>query len=156
LLFHDMKRPIGAWKEWQERSEGLYVKGSLTLSTRDGQEAHALARDGALTGLSIGWQPVRGDVDQKTGTRHVSEAILHEGSLVAIPMHDRTRVTAIKSITNARDIAEILQEAGLSGRKAKVAAGAAWKTLNENDDASDDEVRAILNQSAARIAAIGG
>ena len=71
-------------------------------------------------------------------------------------MHDRTRVTAIKSITNARDIAEILQEAGLSGRKAKVAAGAAWKTLNENDDASDDEVRAILNQSAARIAAIGG
>lgn len=155
LLFHDMKRPIGAWKEWQERSEGLYVKGSLTLSTRDGQEAHALARDGALTGLSIGWQPVRGDVDQKTGTRHVSEAILHEGSLVAIPMHDRTRVTAIKSITNARDIAEILQEAGLSGRKAKVAAGAAWKTLNENDDASDDEVRAILNQSAARIAAMG-
>jgi len=156
LLFHDMKRPIGAWKEWQERSEGLYVKGSLTLSTRDGQEAHALARDGALTGLSIGWQPVRGDVDQKTGTRHVSEALLNEGSLVAIPLHARTRVTAIKSITNARDIAEILQEAGLSGRKAKVAAGAAWKTLNENDDASDDEVRAILNQSAARIAAIGG
>ena len=155
LLFHDMKRPIGAWKEWQERSEGLYVKGSLTLSTRDGQEAHALARDGALTGLSIGWKPVRGDVDQKTGTRHVSEAVLFEGSLVAIPMHDRTRVTAIKSITNARDIAEILQEAGLSGRKAKVAAGAAWKTLNQNDDASDEEVRAILNQSAARIAAMG-
>lgn len=155
LLFHDMKRPIGAWKEWQEQSEGLFVKGSLTLSTRDGQEAHALASDGALTGLSIGWQPVRGEVDQKTGTRNVTEAILHEGSLVTVPMHERTRVTAIKSITNARDIAEILQEAGLSGRKAKVAAGAAWKTLNENDDVPDDEVRAILNASAARIAAIG-
>ncbi len=34
---------------------GLYVKGGLTLASRDAQEAHALAKDGALTGLSIGW-----------------------------------------------------------------------------------------------------
>ena len=33
LLHHDLKRPIGAWKEWQERPEGLFVKGSLTLET---------------------------------------------------------------------------------------------------------------------------
>ena len=156
LLHHDLKRPIGAWKQWEERSEGLYVKGSLSLSTRDGQEAHALAKDGALTGLSIGWQPVRGDVDQKTGVRQVTEALLFEGSLVTVPMHDRARVTSIKSIGSARDIADLLQDAGLSGRKAKAAAGAAWKTLNESDDASsDDEVRAILNASAARIAALG-
>lgn len=155
LLHHDMKRPIGAWKEWQESPEGLFVKGNLTLSTRDGQEAYALTKDGALTGLSIGWKPVQGDVDPRTGTRSVKEAILFEGSLVTVPMHDRTRVSAIKSITNARDIAEILQEAGLSGRKAKIAAGAAWKSLNENDDPSDDDVREILNASAARIAALG-
>ena len=156
LLHHDLKRPIGAWKQWEERSEGLYVKGSLSLSTRDGQEAHALAKDGALTGLSIGGQPVRGDVDQKTGVRQVTEALLFEGSLVTVPMHDRARVTSIKSIGSARDIADLLQDAGLSGRKAKAAAGAAWKTLNESDDASsDDEVRAILNASAARIAALG-
>jgi hypothetical protein len=155
LLHHDMRRPIGTWKEWQERPEGLFVKGNLTLSTRDGQEAYALAKDGALTGLSIGWKPVQGDVDPRTGTRSVKEAILFEGSLVTVPMHDRTRVSAIKSITNARDIAEILQEAGLSGRKAKIAAGAAWKSLNENDDPSDDEIREILNASAARIAALG-
>ena len=156
LLHHDLKRPIGAWKQWEERSEGLYVKGALSLATRDGQEAHALAKDGALTGLSIGWQPVRGDVDQKTGVRQVTEALLFEGSLVTVPMHDRARVTSIKSIGSARDIADLLQDAGLSGRKAKAAAGAAWKTLNESDDASsDDEVRAILNASAARIAALG-
>lgn len=158
LLFHDMKRPIGAWKEWQERSEGLYVKGSLTLSTRDGQEAHALARDGALTGLSIGWQPVRGDVDQKTGTRHVSEAILHEGSLVAIPMHDRTRVTAIKDITESpAGLERGLRQLGLSRKWAQEGSFALWriKHKQEDDEASDDEVRAILNQSAARIAAMG-
>ncbi len=113
LLHHDMKRPIGAWKEWQERSEGLYVKGSLTLSTRDAQEAHALAKDGALTGLSIGWNAKRKSLDQRSGVRTIEEAELFEGSLVAIPMHNRARVSAIKSITKAQDIRELLQDAGV-------------------------------------------
>ena len=34
LLHHDLTRPIGAWKEWVERPEGLYVKGALTLATQ--------------------------------------------------------------------------------------------------------------------------
>jgi HK97 family phage prohead protease len=153
LLHHDLSRPIGAWKEWQDSSEGLYVKGSMTLSTRDAQEAHALAKDGALTGLSIGWKPLKNTVDSK-GVRTITEAELFAGSLVTVPMNDRARVTAIKSITNAGDIRELLREAGISGHKAKAAAGAAWKALNETD-ADEDEVRAILNASAARIAAIG-
>lgn len=156
LLHHDLHRPIGAWKEWQERAEGLYVKGSLTLSTRDGQEARALAQDGALTGLSIGWKVKRASRDQASGTRIVEEAELFEGSLVTVPMHDRTRVAAIKSIVSARDIAEILQEAGLSGRKAKAAAGAAWKSINEHDDdaAAEAELRQILSGSAQRLRAL--
>ncbi len=154
LLHHDMKRPIGAWKEWRDTAEGLFVKGSLTLSTRDAQEAHALAKDGALTGLSIGWRPIKESMDHK-GVRTVTEAELHEGSLVAVPMHDRARVTAIKSISSAGDIRELLREAGLSGHKAKAAAGAAWKAINETDADDDEAVRAILNSSAARIAAIG-
>jgi len=53
LLHHDLKRPIGAWKEWAEKPDGLYVKGSLTLSTRDAQEAYSLAKEGALTGVNL-------------------------------------------------------------------------------------------------------
>lgn len=156
LLHHDMKRPIGAWKEWQDTAAGLYVKGSLTLSTRDAQEAHALAKDGALTGLSIGWKPIQGSHDRK-GDRIVTEAELFEGSLVAIPMHPRTQVTAIKTIASAGDIRELLREAGISGHKAKAAAGAAWKAINDTDDeaAADEAVREILNASAKRIAALG-
>jgi HK97 family phage prohead protease len=155
LLHHDMKRPIGAWKSWEERPEGLFVKGALTLATRDAQEAHALAKDGALTGLSIGWKPIKESTDQK-GVRTVTEAELFEGSLVAVPMHDRARVTAIKSITSAGDIRELLREAGLSGHKAKAAAGAAWKAINEADpDELDPETVDLLTSSAARIAAIG-
>ena len=154
LLHHDTHRPIGAWKEWRDQADGLYVKGSLTLATRDAQEAHALAKDGALTGLSIGWQPLREQIDSK-GVRVVAEAELFEGSLVAIPMHDRARVAAIKSIASARDIAELLQEGGMSGRKAKLAAGAAWKAYSEATTEPDADEVARQIAAAARIAAIG-
>ena len=155
LLHHDMRRPIGAWKEWRDTAEGLYVKGSLTLSTRDAQEAHALAKDGALTGLSIGWAPVKESTDHK-GVRTVTEAELYEGSLVTVPMNDRTRVTAVKSITSAGDIRELLREAGLSGHKAKAAAGAAWKALNEQSESEGlDEIARLFEQHSAKLAAIG-
>jgi uncharacterized protein len=155
LFCHDLKRPIGSWKSWEERPEGLFVKGSITLASRDGQEAHALAKDGALTGISIGFNIKGKGFD--AGARVLEEVELHEASLVPVPMNDRARVTALKSITNARDIADILQDAGLSGRKAKAAAGAAWKAIHEQDDeaAAEAEAAAILKASAARIAALG-
>ena len=155
LLHHDFKRPIGAWQEWQNTDQGLYVKGALTLSVRDAQEALALAKDGALNGMSVGWKAVESHIDTK-GVRVITEAELFEGSLVTVPMHDRTRVTSIKSIVNARDIAEILQEAGVSSRRAKLAAGAAWKVMNQQTDenAADEELAAIFTQSMARISAL--
>lgn len=154
LMVHDLRRPIGAWKEWQDRPEGLYVKGSLTLATRDAQEAYALAKDGALTGLSIGWMPLAEQIDAK-GVRVVAEAELFEGSLVPVPMHDRARVTGIKSIGSAGDIAELLREAGMSGRKAKLAAGAAWKAYSEATAEPDADEVARQIAAAARIVALG-
>lgn len=158
LLHHDIKRPIGAWKSWDDTADGLYVKGTMTLASRDAQEAHALAKDGALTGLSIGWKSKVSTRDA-TGARVVSEADLFEGSLVSVPMNDKTRVASIKSIVGARDIEELLREGGLSSRQAKAAASAAWKSINtSNDDdeaEAEAEARAILDASAARIRALG-
>ena len=155
LLHHDQKRPIGAWKVWEERPEGLYLKGSLTLSTRDAQEAFALAKDGALTGLSIGWLAGRETYDR--GVRVLPEIELFEASLVTIPMNEKARVTAVKSITGPRDIEEILHKSGLSNRKAKAAATAAWRAINRQDDeqAANEELTRLLQASAARIAAQG-
>jgi phage head maturation protease len=126
----------------------------MTLATRDAQEAYALAKEGALTGLSIGFHSPKRSLDQRSGTSELQELELIEGSLVTVPSNPKTHVSSIKSIANARDIAELLQEAGMSGRKAKAAAGAAWKAIHEQDD--EAEAIAILNASAARIAAIGG
>jgi hypothetical protein len=157
LLHHDVRRPIGCWRSWTESGDGLYVKGSLTLATRDAQEAYALTKDGALTGLSIGFSVKADQPNQRTGGRDLIDIDLMEGSLVTIPSNPRTHVALVKGITNARDIAEMLQEAGISGRKAKAAAGAAWRAIMDQSDeaAAEAEVAAILKASAARIAAIG-
>lgn len=155
LLHHDLKRPIGAWKEWHESADGLFVKGSLTLSTRDAQEAYALAKEGALTGLSIGYRTKAAQLDQRTGDNHLLDLDLIEGSLVTVPSNPKTHVSAVKSISSAADIADLLRAAGVSGRKAKAAAGFAWKAINETEADDESAVREILNASAARIAAIG-
>ncbi|ARU15630.1 hypothetical protein A9D14_04840 [Croceicoccus marinus] len=146
LLHHDPRRPVGAWQEWQERPDGLFVKGKLTLTARDAQEAYALARDGALTALSIGYQAKQAHRDQRTGERHLLDVELHEGSLVTIGSNPDTRVSSIKMIAGVRDIEDMLREGGLSGRKAKAAAGAAWRTINDsnNDQAAEDALRAAI------------
>lgn len=158
LLHHDMHRPIGAWKEWVEQSDGLYVKGDLTLATRDAQEAHALAKSGALTGLSIGFRYRDTKLDQSSGENHVFDLDLVEGSLVTVPSNPRTHVAAIKTIASPKDIADMLRERGVSGRKAKAAAGQAWRAINETDcdEQAEAEIKAILDASAKRIAALSG
>lgn len=172
LLHHDLHRPIGAWKEWSEKASGLYVKGQLTLATRDAQEAHALAKDGALTGLSIGWMAKKATFDNE-GARLVAEAELFEGSLVAVPMNDRTRVASIKGFAGPRDIAELLQAKGFSGHAAREAGGVLWTHIIEQNEAADieadlaaieqakaasdeAELVAIVEASVARLTAQGG
>lgn len=156
LLHHDQRRPIGAWKEWSELPQGLYVKGMLTMASRDAQEAYALAKDQALTGLSIGWRVKRETTDRQ-GVRTVTEADIFEGSLVAVPMHDRARVSAVKAIGGPGDIEDLLRETGMSGRRAKVAACAAWKSINSEDDNGEahEGLAALVAASINRIAQHG-
>lgn len=152
LLHHDLARPIGVWKSWQERPEGLYVKGEMVLETRDAHEAFTLAKRGALRGLSIGYTVNNERYDGKV--RVLADVELHEVSLVTIGMNARARITTLKEIGGARDIATILQGAGLSGRQAKVATGAAWRSINEQSDeaAGDAELAALIQSATARLA----
>jgi hypothetical protein len=156
LLHHDMHRPVGAWTEWREQTDGLHVKGRLSLGTRDGQEAHALLCDGALTGISIGFQIKGTPGRERDGTRSLPEIELFEASLVTVPMNDRARVTSVKSVCSARDIEELLREAGVPSRRAKAAGSAAWRAIGEHghDAADDGVVAAILTAATKRMANI--
>lgn len=116
LLYHDQKRPAGVWNSFSETSEGLLVKGRFSMSTSLGKEAHGLARDGALSGLSMGYKTIRQKFEGKA--RHLVEVALHEISLVTIPMHDRTRIISVKDILaggdmpTVREFEEFLRDAG--------------------------------------------
>jgi len=93
LWQHDPAQPIGVWDEVREDARGLWVRGRLLESTRQGQEAIALIGAGAIDGLSIGYRAVRAVKNDK-GQRLLSELELWEVSLVTFPMLPSARVEA--------------------------------------------------------------
>ncbi|MGL5735455.1 MAG: HK97 family phage prohead protease [Beijerinckiaceae bacterium] len=101
LLFHDQKRPVGKWSEFAESADGLIVKGRITVKTRDGGEAYELVKDGALAGLSIGYDAT---VKRMAGkVRELVEVMLHEVSLVSVGMNPKALISGVKEIEEARN-----------------------------------------------------
>jgi len=161
LAHHDLSRPVGVWTEMRETSAGLEVIGKLTLGVRDADEVYRLASDGALTGLSIGYRPVKERF--VSGVNQVEEIDLKEISLVAVPSNDLTRIVAVKEIEGAHSIRQFLRAGGYSAAEAKAAAAAAWAVRQGVKDPMAEllaEQRAaefleMQRKAAARIAAIG-
>lgn len=77
LWSHNLMEPIGVI-EAKEDVLGLAVKGQLNVDVQRGREIRSLMRQGAVTGLSIGFQTVRDEQDQDAGTRRLTEAKLWE------------------------------------------------------------------------------
>lgn len=82
----------------EDSAVGLVVKGRLTLAVRRAAEAHALMKDGALRGLSVGVQSVKKEF--KNGVRLLREVKLWEVSLTALPMNTHALVTSVKTGRN--------------------------------------------------------
>lgn len=101
LLFHDQHRPVGKWHTFEESSDGLIVKGKISVKTRDGGEAYELVKDGALAALSIGYDAT---VKRMSGkVRELVEVVLHEVSLVSIGMNPKALVSGVKEIEDSRN-----------------------------------------------------
>lgn len=97
LWQHQQEEPIGIFEQLFEDANGLYAEGRLLLSVQRGREAHDLLKAGAISGLSIGYSPVRYGVDPETGVRKLSEVELWEISLVTFPANASAQVTVVKS-----------------------------------------------------------
>lgn len=155
LLFHDQKRPVGVWSDFAETDDGLLVKGRFAMSTASGREAHALTKDGALGGLSVGYRTLR---DRMVGkARHLVEVALHEVSLVTIPMNGKALITSVKGIEDARDklaagdrltereFDAFFKALGLSNSEAERAVRINLKTgQGEPDGTANDDARSFL------------
>jgi hypothetical protein len=95
LWQHDPAEPIGAWTSLVEDARGLFVRGRLNLGVARAREIHALLRQGAVDGLSIGYRVERARRD-RTGVRRLERIDLWEVSVVTFPMQPGARLEAVK------------------------------------------------------------
>lgn len=107
---HNQGKPIGVWTEIAEDARGLKVTGRLVTETRDGADAHALMKAGAVNGLSIGFRARKAERD-KSGARVLTDIDLVEISLVALPSARRARVDSVKGAAHPASHAAFLQAA---------------------------------------------
>ena len=97
LWQHDNAEPIGLWSHFKTDSHGLYATGRLLIhEVARAREAHALAKAGAVTGLSIGFRPLEAKRNAERGVRLITRVRLYEISLVTFPALEGARVSAVK------------------------------------------------------------
>ena len=96
LLQHNSQRlPIGRAVKLTETPEGLMAELRVS-KTPDGDLALELVRDGALDGLSVGFQPIN-QVLERDGLVTRTEVKLVEISLTGFPAYDTARVATVRS-----------------------------------------------------------
>jgi HK97 family phage prohead protease len=97
LWQHDPGPPIGRWLLIEEDRRGLRVRGKLNLAVERAREIHALMREGAVDGLSIGFRVERARAERPTGLRRLEKLDLWEISVVTFPMLPDARVETVKA-----------------------------------------------------------
>jgi len=132
LDHHRMDAPVGVWDTITETEKGLEAQGTLTMAVTRAAELHALAKAGALTGLSIGFRTI--DEEFKNGTRIIKEIDLWEISLVTMPANEEARIQDVKHALNIQDKREFEQalrsQLGFSANAAKSIASSGWKSAD--------------------------
>lgn len=95
LWNHNSYEPIGIWEDLAEDAKGLWGKGRLLLDIQRAREVHALAKNNAIGGLSIGYREL--DTDQDGSIRLLKKLDLYEISPVTFPANRRARIESVKS-----------------------------------------------------------
>jgi uncharacterized protein len=105
LWQHDPYEPIGMITEAYEDANGLKFKGKIIMESDSARQKHALLKAGAISGVSIGYDPVEYSMvddtmeeDSKGCRRKLKEIRLWEISLVTFPCNEEAQVTDVKSV----------------------------------------------------------
>jgi HK97 family phage prohead protease len=117
LLWYHWPENVLGMVEGEEDGKGLFVKGDLNLEVQAAREKHALLRQKAIKGLSIGFTTLRDKIID--GIRYLKEIKLWEVSLVTFQANPEALVEAVKAalekpnpspefITQVQEAAQIL------------------------------------------------
>jgi HK97 family phage prohead protease len=136
LWQHMSEEPIGVWDELREDSKGLFVGGQLNLSRDSGQadvpaawKARALAKQKAVSGLSIGYYPE--DYKYEDDIRVLTRVVVREVSMATFPMNTEAQLTAVKRLTNREFIQLIRDRLGLTRNEAEALRADGLKGLRQ-------------------------
>lgn len=102
LWYHQPPEVLGLVFEMEEDNKGLKSRSQINLDTQLGREKFSLIRQGAIKGMSIGFETIKEAWD---GTvRRLKEIRLWEISLVTFPMNPLAQVTNIKAVVPFQDL----------------------------------------------------
>lgn len=144
---------IGKWTRMEETESGLYVEGELTPGHSVAEDAYALLKHGAVTGLSIGYRPVT-LTDNGDGTRLLKEIELVEISIVETPADLSAQIgdvkSAIESVDSLKDVEALLRDAAGFSRTDATALVSRIKSMVRGERDAESNTSEI----AAAIAAL--
>ncbi|MFY9291569.1 MAG: HK97 family phage prohead protease [Methylorubrum rhodinum] len=146
------ERGVGVWKAVSEDSRGLYVKGRLSgMSTDRGRYLFERLKDGAIGGMSIGYQIRPNGSETVAGRRgrRLKSIALAEISIVDEPSNALARVEAVK-LAGIGDLEDLLRRGGLSRSAARTLAAGGWPALSGEPAPPDPN-----EHKAAQAAALG-
>lgn len=134
---------IGKWIHMEEDQKGLFVEGELTPGHSVAEDAHALMKHGAVTGLSIGYR-VKKFEETGEGRRNLKEIDLVEISVVESPADLGAQIANIKSAIDEaeslKDIERLLRDASGFSRADATALVSRIKSLARGEH--DAEIKA--------------
>lgn len=133
LYQHDPASVIGVITEIKEDDYGLYVKGEINLNTEKGKEVYSLLKQGAIHGLSIGYEAKK--TRNEKGVRKLLEVELWEVSLVTFPANELAEVVKVKTVVPYQDLplAERDREWDAAAARQRVAKWASKDGSGEKD-----------------------
>jgi len=148
LWQHKSSEPIGVYDDISEDSQGLWVEGRLLVNeVQKAKEAHALMREGAVTGLSIGYGTKEYSMNTDTWERTLIKVDLYEVSPVTFPMLDSARIDAVKNkimagnLPSMKEFEEFLRESGFSKTQATAIAGKGLKGMLRSESVTSDQAK---------------
>ena len=99
LWQHDMWAPIGKPTKLFESDNGLVLQAKISRTTK-GRDALTLIRDGVISALSIGFEPIKFDFEEQpdgSDMRFIREARLHEISVVTLGADPNALISEVRS-----------------------------------------------------------
>lgn len=151
LYQHSSSDIIGKWTKMEEDEHGLLVEGEFTPGHSLASDVRALAKHGAVNGLSIGFTlPPNGSEEKDDGTRLLKAIELHEVSVVAFPADKAARITDVKAEIEAfnelKDFERFLRESGTLSKSMATAFVGQFKRFIRSESNSERDQQAMQKQ----------